>query len=94
MLLNKHSIFFFPHAQYFSIKNQERYDVGDAAYNWFMDTAGKKWKEWKSTLKKLYFSGKLTDEELKKKHADRVNSAEWKFLIDYWMTPQCQVRTN
>jgi len=76
------------------MKNQARYDVDDAAFKWFMDTAGKKWKEWKSTLKKLYFSGKLTDEELKKKHADRVNSAEWKFLIDYWMTPQCQVRTN
>ncbi|CAN6304132.1 unnamed protein product [Urochloa humidicola] len=52
------------------------YDVDDAAYNWFMDTMGRKWKEFKSTLKKLYFSGKLSDEELKEKHADRVNAAD------------------
>nr|XP_034574278.1 uncharacterized protein LOC117838379 [Setaria viridis] len=70
------------------------YDIDDAAYNWFMDTAGRKWKEFKSTLKELYFSGKLSDEELKEKHADRVNAAEWNFLIDYWMTPECQNRTE
>lgn len=74
--------------------NQAIYDVDDAAYNWFMDTMGRKWKDFKSTLKKLYFSGELSDEELKEKHADRVNAADWDFLIDYWMTPECEVSTT
>lgn len=74
--------------------NQAIYDVDDAAYNWFMDIMGRKWKDFKSTLKKLYFSGELSDEELKEKHADRVNAADWDFLIDYWMTPECEVSTT
>ncbi|CAN6290405.1 unnamed protein product [Urochloa humidicola] len=70
------------------------YEVDDAAYNWFMDTSARKWKEFKSTLKKLYFTGKLSYEELLEKHADRVQAADWDFLIDYWMTPDCENQTK
>jgi len=39
---------------------------------WVLNTAGKKWKEFKANLKKQYFDDKLTDEQLKKKYGDRV----------------------
>jgi len=43
---------------------------------WVLNTAGKKWKEFKTNLKKQYFDDKLTDEQLKKKYGDRVSDSD------------------
>lgn len=67
------------------------YDIDDAAFNWFLLTAGKKWKEFKATLKEKYFDDKLTDEELKIKVGDRVTDNDWDFLIGYWKSPKSDV---
>lgn len=57
-------------------EKQRIYDIDAAGFNWFVNTAGKNWKEFKATLKEHYFDDKLTDEELKKKHGDRVNEED------------------
>ena len=76
---------------YFSMKKQKFYDIDAAAKNWFLITAARKWKEFKATLKEQYFDENLTDEELKKRHGDRVNDEDWKFLVNYWKSPECDV---
>ncbi|XP_066320383.1 uncharacterized protein [Miscanthus floridulus] len=57
------------------------YDIDDAGKNWFLITAARKWKEFKATLKEQYFDENLTDEELMKRHGDRVNDEDWNFLV-------------
>jgi len=49
----------------------------------FLITAARKWKEFKAALKEQYFDENLTDEELKKRHGDRVNDEDWNFLVNY-----------
>ena len=63
--------------------NQEIYDISDDAFHWFLGTCGKKWKEFKSTLKKQFFNEKITNAQLKAMHAGRVNDDDWKFLANY-----------
>lgn len=55
-----------------------------------MGTAGKKWKEFKSTLKKKYFDDNYTIDELKELY-ERVNDDDWEFLASYWMSPESEV---
>jgi hypothetical protein len=59
-----------------------------------MAIAGVKWREFKAELKCKFFDETLTDEELKSRNGDRVNAAEWNFLIDYWRSLDSQVRKN
>jgi hypothetical protein len=59
-----------------------------------MATAGVKWREFKAELKRKFFDETLTDEELKSRNGDRVNAADWNFLIDYWRSPDSQVKKN
>ena len=57
----------------FSMTNQQIYDISDDVFRWFLTTCGKKWKEFKSTLKKQYFDENITNAQLKAMHAGRVN---------------------
>ena len=75
----------------FFMTNQEIYDISDDAFHWFLGTCGKKWKEVKSTLKKQFFNEKITNAQLKAMHAGRVNDDDWKFLANYWRSPDCEV---
>uniref|UniRef100_A0A0A9B0I4 Transposase Tnp1/En/Spm-like domain-containing protein n=1 Tax=Arundo donax TaxID=35708 RepID=A0A0A9B0I4_ARUDO len=59
-----------------------------------MRTAGRKWKEFKATLKWLYFNVELCDEEVTESQDNRVNDADWKTLMDYWRSPKSQARTE
>ncbi|CAN6203210.1 unnamed protein product [Urochloa humidicola] len=70
------------------------YDISEDAFNWFLTTSGKKWKEFKSTLKKQYFDENITNAELKAMHEGRVNDADWLFLSNYWRSPNCVFRTG
>eukprot|EP00267_Zea_mays_P051318 XP_020404245.1 uncharacterized protein LOC103649371 isoform X1 [Zea mays] len=73
---------------------KEIYDIDAAAFNWFLASAGRKWKEFKATLKEQYFNEKLTNEELKTKVGDRVDDDAWNFLTEYWMSPNFDARTE
>ena len=61
--------------------HQAIYDIDDAAFDWFMSTCGKKWKEFKAKLKALYFSGKLTDDEIKEKMGKELMMLTGIFLL-------------
>lgn len=76
------------------MENQGFYDVDEAAKNWFLVTAAKKWKDFKATLKKEFFDEKLTIEELLRKHGNRVKHTDWKFLIKHWTSPEFEVRSK
>lgn len=77
---------------HFPMENQGKYDIEDDGMYWVLSTARRKWKEFKATLKGQYFDDKLTNEQLKKMHGDRVNDSDWKYLIDYQMSPDSEVR--
>ncbi|GJN11924.1 hypothetical protein PR202_ga30162 [Eleusine coracana subsp. coracana] len=49
-------------------------------YNWFMRTVGRKWKQFKAKIKKMYFKSDMNIEELPQCPDSRINDDEWKFL--------------
>jgi hypothetical protein len=60
---------------------------------WFLRDAAKKWKSYKSDLKKQYLNAKLTEQEIRKIHGERVNDDDWKKLKEYWESEECEVST-
>ena len=56
-----------------------------------MGSAAKKWRDFTSDLKALYFDEEKTDEELLSNHDDRVHEEYWKWLIDHWRTDGAKV---
>ena len=75
----------------FFITNQEVYDIGDAAFKWFMTTCGLKWKGFKAELKEKFFDETLTDKELMARNGARVNPNDWKYLINFWRSDESKV---
>jgi hypothetical protein len=67
------------------------FDIGDTALNWAMRTAGRKWKEFKATIKELYFNPELIIDEVGECPDKRVSDGDWKFLYNYWLTSEFQV---
>jgi len=56
-----------------------------------LGSAAKKWKGFKSYLKKQYFDGKLTEEKIRKIHGERLNDDDWKKLKEYWASEESEV---
>jgi len=56
-----------------------------------LGSAAKKWKGFKSYLKKQYFDGKLTEEQIRKIHGERLNDDDWKKLKEYWPSEESEV---
>jgi len=50
---------------------------------WFMDTATRKWKDYKADLKEKFFDESLMDDELKARVGNTVNAADWDYLIRF-----------
>ena len=67
------------------------YGVDETAKNWFMDTAAKKWKDYKADLKDKYFDEILTDEQMKERLKNILNDEDLNDLIMFWRSPECQV---
>ena len=61
---------------------------------WFMDTAARKWKDYKADLKEKIFDESLMDDELKAWVGNTVNAADWDYLIRFWRTPESEVSTK
>ena len=59
--------------------------------DWVMGSAAKKWRDFKSDLKALYFHEEKTDEELLADCDARVHEDDWKWLIDHWRTDAAKV---
>ena len=75
-----------------NIFKQEIYDIGEDGYNWFMRTAGRKWKEFKATIKERYYRPGMTIEEVGECPDNRINDSDWKWLFNYWMSAEFEVR--
>jgi len=56
-----------------------------------LGSAAKKWKGFKSYLKKQYFDVKLTEEQIRKIHGERLNDDDWKKLKEYWASEESEV---
>jgi len=61
---------------------------------WFLRDAAKKWKGFKSYLKKKYLDAKLTEQEIRKIYGERLNDDDWKKLKEYWASEECEVSTT
>jgi len=48
----------------------------------------------KSYLKKQYFDGKLTEEQIRKIHGERLNDDDWNKLKEYWASEESEVSTT
>ncbi|XP_066326002.1 uncharacterized protein [Miscanthus floridulus] len=70
---------------------KEIYDIDDEAFPWFLNAAAKKWKEFKSNLKKQFFYDKLTEQQLRKIHGERLNDDDWNKLKEYWASEESEV---
>jgi hypothetical protein len=70
------------------------YDVDESVKKWFMDTAAKKWKGHKADLKDKFFDETLTDEQMKERLKNKLNDDDINGLIEFWRSPECQVRMN
>lgn len=57
-----------------------------------MRTAGRKWKEFKATIKELYFVPGLAIDQIGECPDKRVNDGDWEFLYKYWSSAEFQVR--
>jgi hypothetical protein len=68
--------------------------MDDDVMKWFMDTAARKWKDYKADLKEKYFDESMTDEELKARIGKLVNAADFDYLIRFWRTPESEVSTT
>ena len=68
--------------------------MDEDAMKWFMDTAARKWKDYKADLKQKFFDESMTDDELKARVGNRVNAADWDYLARFWRTPESEVSTK
>jgi predicted component of type VI protein secretion system len=68
--------------------------MDEAVSKWFMDTAAKKWKDYKTNLKNKYFDETLTDEQMKERLKSILNDDDINELIQFWRSPECQVRNS
>ena len=53
-----------------------------------MNAAAKKWKDFISNLKKQFFDDKLTEQQLRKIHGERLNDDDWNDLKEYWASKE------
>lgn len=70
---------------------QSYFEVDEAALDYVMTAAAKKWREFKSDLKEK-FDATLTDEELMERRDKRIEKEDWIQLIDQWRKPESEVR--
>jgi len=59
-----------------------------------LDAAGKKWKDFKANLKRQFFKGEITEENLRTKQGKRLNDDDWNFLKNHWSTQESAVSTT
>ncbi|XP_058108288.1 uncharacterized protein LOC131251547 [Magnolia sinica] len=61
-----------------------KFEFDADAKKWVLQSIGRKWKDWKGELKKLYYSPHETDEERLANLDERVKEDQWKALIQFW----------
>nr|CAD1844056.1 unnamed protein product [Ananas comosus var. bracteatus] len=67
-----------------------KYNLGDDNWPWVMKALGKKWKDFKSDLKKKHYDAHSTYEDRLADRDSRVLPEQWRQLIEYWDTEEGQ----
>ena len=68
--------------------------MDEAVKKWFMNTAARKWKDYKANLKHKFFDETSTDEQMKESLKNILNDDDINDLIMFWRSPECQVRNS
>jgi hypothetical protein len=68
--------------------------MDEAIKKWFMDMAAKKWKDYKTNLKEKFFDEILTNEQMKERLKNKLNDDDINDIIEFWRSPECQVRNS
>nr|CAD1824779.1 unnamed protein product [Ananas comosus var. bracteatus] len=67
-----------------------KYNLGDDSWPWVMKALGKKWKDFKSDLKKKHYDAHNTYEDRLADRDSRVLPEQWRQLIEYWDSEEGQ----
>ena len=68
--------------------------MDESVKKWFTDSAVRKWKDYKTHLKDKYFDETLTYEQMKESLKNILNVDDINGLIDFWRSPEFQVRNG
>lgn len=68
--------------------------MDESVRKWFIDTAAKKWKDYKTHLKEKFFDETLTDEQMEERLKNILNVEDISGLIKFWRSPECQVSSS
>ncbi|KAM0906362.1 hypothetical protein ACQ4PT_016788 [Festuca glaucescens] len=62
------------------------FNIDPLCKDWVMRSAGKKWRDFKSTLKKVFFDPELsTEENIANGYKGKIPTSDWEALCDYWI---------
>ncbi|XP_031373418.1 uncharacterized protein LOC116188293 isoform X2 [Punica granatum] len=61
-----------------------KFEIPAGDEDFILRSISKKWRNWKSTVKKMYFDPMLSVEEQLQNVPDRVEADQWKELLTYW----------
>ncbi|XP_058114664.1 uncharacterized protein LOC131257788 [Magnolia sinica] len=61
-----------------------KFEFDTDAKSWVLSSIGKKWRDWKSELKKLHYLPHETDEERLADLDEQVQEDQWKTSIQFW----------
>ncbi|XP_042461246.1 uncharacterized protein LOC122045198 isoform X2 [Zingiber officinale] len=63
---------------------KEKYDLPPGIENWTLCSIAKKWRNWKSELKKMYYNPELSIQVLLEQRDERAHAEQYMRLITFW----------
>ncbi|KAF7127366.1 hypothetical protein RHSIM_Rhsim11G0067500 [Rhododendron simsii] len=73
---------------------QANTDADDSMKRMLMSSTGKKWREWKCTVKKSHYRTFTNDAERLAHRPERVHKHQWRALVYYWGTRKAQKKAK
>nr|CAD1840477.1 unnamed protein product [Ananas comosus var. bracteatus] len=73
---------------------QLKYNLGDDNWPWVMKALGKKWKDFKSGLKKKHYDAHNTYEDRLADRDSKVLPEQWRQLVEYWIVKKDSFRSK
>ncbi|KAG5549549.1 hypothetical protein RHGRI_014767 [Rhododendron griersonianum] len=69
-------------------------DADDSMKRMLMSSTGKKWREWKCTVKKSHYKAFTNDAERLAHRPERVHEHQWRALVYYWGTRKARKKAK
>lgn len=70
---------------------QTKFKISEKGQKWVIMSIGRKWREFKSRIKKLHFNNHMTYQERIADCDTRVHPSAWEFLVKHWSSETGQV---